>query len=169
MDELTMRVTGTMIAYFSVCPTEAWYYVNSISYNDEDENIRMGRLIHRRSFQGHRKNVSIDQTISLDYISNEGNELVVFEIKKSSRLPEAAKNQLLYYLYYLKERGVLAKGIITYPEERGREEIELSEESSAMIRRLIEGVRKVAEAPVPPKPILKPYCRKCSYYQFCWS
>lgn len=58
------RITGVMVQYYVACKTELWYFANYVEYNEEDENIRKGRLIHEESFKKEKKNIGIDNTIS---------------------------------------------------------------------------------------------------------
>jgi CRISPR-associated exonuclease Cas4 len=53
--------------------------------------------------------------------------------------------QMLYYLYYLKSKGIEAKGEINYPL-----------------------IRKIAMGRMPP-PKKVNICKKCAYYEFCFG
>ena len=162
-----MRITGIMVQYYVACKRELWFYLNQINMNYEDENIIMGRHIHRESYKREKRNVMIDGTISLDFIKND-NGITVFEIKKSSKLEEPVRYQVYYYLYYLKKKGVDAKGMIVYPKEKKTEEVVLTPEIEKEMERIIEGIEEVAKMEKPPEPVKKPYCRRCSYYELCW-
>jgi len=135
--------------------------------NIEDENILLGRLIHETSFSREVKNIQIDNIISIDFKKGKDN-LIVFEIKKSSKLEEPVKWQLYYYLYYLKNKGIKAKGILVYPKEKKRKEIVLTKEIENEIIKIIKEIPRIVSLQNPPKPIKKPYCKRCSYYEFCW-
>ena len=106
IDSNNSRVTGVMVQYYTACKTELWYFANNISYNDEDENIRIGRMIHKDSFENEKKEIQIDNCISIDYVKNEKNDVVIHEIKKSSKLIEPVKDQVLFYMWYLKNKGI---------------------------------------------------------------
>ena len=163
-----MRITGVMVQYYVACKRELWFFLNQINMNYDDDNIIMGRHIHKESYKREKKNIVIDGTISLDYVKKEDG-ITVFEIKKSSKLEDPVRYQLYYYLYYLKkEKGVIAKGKIVYPKERKIEELELTPEVEKEIEEILSGIEEVAKMDRPPEAVRKPYCKKCSYYELCW-
>ena len=163
-----MKITGVMVQYYVACKRELWFYLNQINMNYEDENITLGRHIHKESYKREKKNILIDETIALDYVKTE-NGVTVFEIKKSSKLEEPVRYQLYYYLYYLKkEKGIEAKGRLVYPKERKTEDLELTPEIEREIENIISGIEEVAKMEKPPEPKRKPYCKRCSYYELCW-
>lgn len=169
MTDNEMRVTGVMVQYYMACKTELWFFANNIDYNEEDQNIKIGRLIHRESFKGEKKNVMIDNSIALDYVKGSSGALIVYEVKKSSRLEEPARKQVLYYLWYLKKMGIGATAMITYPKERRREQIILTKDDEIEMESIIHDIKHVVSLSRPPPPYKKPYCRKCSYFHLCWS
>jgi len=162
-----MHITGVMVQYYKACHRELWFFANQINMNIEDENILLGRLIHETSFSREVKNIQIDNIISIDFKKGKDN-LIVFEIKKSSKLEEPVKWQLYYYLYYLKNKGIKAKGILVYPKEKKRKELVLTKEIENEIIKILKEIPKIVSLQNPPKPIKKPYCKRCSYYEFCW-
>jgi CRISPR-associated exonuclease Cas4 len=169
-DANDLRITGVMVQYYAACKTELWYFANHISYNDEDENIKIGKVIHEQSFSRQKKNISIDSTISIDYVkSNSKNGIVIHEIKKSSKLAEPVRMQVLYYLWYLRKKGIShISAIITYPKERRKEELHISPSEENTIENILSDIKQIVKKSTPPQPIKKPYCKKCSYYQLCW-
>lgn len=163
-----MNISGVLVQYYKSCKTELWYFSHKISYNDYDENIKVGRLIHEDSFKNDKKNIQLDGTISLDLIKHE-NELKIMEVKKSSKLIEPAKYQLLYYLWYIKRKtGKSGYGTLNYPKERKTVKVELTPEKEKEIEDILEKVKEIVNLPKPPEPVKKPYCKKCSYYELCW-
>ncbi len=163
-----MKITGVMVQYYVACKRELWFYLNQINMNYEDENIILGRHIHKESYKREKKNILIDDTIDLDFIKQEDG-ITIFEIKKSSKLEEPVRYQLYYYLYYLKHNyGIEAKGRLVYPKERKIEELELTPETEKEIEEILKGIEEVAMLKKPPDAKKKPYCKKCSYYELCW-
>jgi len=51
--------------------------------------------------------------------------LTIHETKKSKSFDKAHRLQVLYYIYYLKQKGVTARGEIDYPLLKRREDMEL--------------------------------------------
>jgi len=162
-----MKITGVMVQYYIACKRELWFFANHINMNYDNVYIQLGRLIHEKSFSQEKKNISIDNIISFDFIKKKGN-IVVFEIKKSSRLEEPVRWQLYYYLWYLKQKGIEAEGILTYPKERKREKITLKKEVEERFPEILKDIESIVKEQNPPKPEKKPYCKKCTYYELCW-
>ncbi len=163
-----MRIGGVLVQYYFACKRELWFFARHINMNIDNEDVLLGKLIHEKSYRDEKKSILIDDTIAIDFMHISDN-LIVFEIKKSSRLPEPVRWQLLYYLWYLKTRkGIDAKGIIVYPKERKREEIELTEDIKEKFNHIINEIKEIINLDKPPKPVKKPYCRKCSYRDLCW-
>lgn len=162
-----MKITGVMVQYYIACKRELWFFANHINMNYDNVCIQLGRLIHEKSFSQEKKNISIDNIISFDFIKKKGN-IVVFEIKKSSRLEEPVRWQLYYYLWYLKQKGIEAEGILTYPKERKREKVTLKKEIEERFPEILKDIESIVKEQNPPKPEKKPYCKKCTYYELCW-
>lgn len=159
------RVTGIMVQYYKVCKRELWLFAHQINY--ESNYITWGRLIHQGSYSREKKNILIDDTISPDFLRKRGN-MVVVEIKKSSKLEEPVRYQVLYYLWYLKQKGIDAEGGIVYPKERKKEKVILTRDIEEEILQIIKDIEEIVRRSAPPEPIKKPYCKKCSYYELCW-
>jgi len=162
-----MKITGVMVQYYVACKRELWFFANHINMNYDNVYIQLGKLIHEKSFPQEKKNISIDNVVSFDFIKKRGN-VVVFEIKKSSRLEEPVRWQLYYYLWYLKQKGIEAEGIITYPKERKREKVTLKKEIEERFPEILKDIENIVKEQNPPKPEKKPYCKKCTYYELCW-
>jgi len=154
-----------MVQYYFTCPRELWFFSRGITFED-NEDIIIGRLIHGEAFQREWKEVLLDD-VKLDVVMRKEG-ITVVEIKKSSRLKEPSKWQLKYYLYLLRKAGIRAKGVVSYPEEGTREEIELTDEDVLKLEEALKKIREVVSLPRPPPPVKKPYCKRCSYRDFCW-
>ncbi|MEM3412312.1 MAG: CRISPR-associated protein Cas4 [archaeon] len=161
--------TGAQINYYIICPTKLWLFSHFDIREQDSELVALGRLIQEISFPQKKKDLIIDQQIAIDFIKS-GDKIIVNEIKKSSSLEKAHVYQLLYYLYYLKNvKGCEnVSGRITYPLKRKIVEVELTPEKEEELKKIFEEIKKVMELPKPPKPKKKKYCRKCSYFEFCW-
>jgi CRISPR-associated exonuclease Cas4 len=92
----------------------------------------------------------------------------VHDIKRSKRIEEAHVYQMLYYLYWLKARGIEAKGVIDYPLLRRKQAVDLTKEGEKDIERVLDGIKQTLSSPAPPVVEKKSYCKKCSYYELCW-
>jgi len=162
-----MRITGVMVQYYVACKRELWFFAHHINMNVYNELIALGRLIHEQSYADEQKSILIDDTISIDFIKKR-KDLIVFEIKKSSRLEKPVFYQLMYYLWYLKQKGIKARGYLVYPKERKRKQVVLTPEFEQEIERILNDIPNIVMQETPPPPERKPYCKRCSYYEFCW-
>lgn len=161
--------TGVQIAYYISCPVELWLFSHKIQMEHTSELVKLGKLLHENSFKKERKNLIIDNNILIDFAKFKNN-IIIHEIKKSSKLYESHKAQLLYYMYYLKkEKAINTKGIINYPLENIKIEITLGKPEEKYIENIIKNTIEIISLKYPPNPIKKKRCKKCSYYEFCWS
>ena len=160
------RITGVMVQYYFTCKRELWFFSRGLNFDFENEDMLIGRFLHRESYERDWKEVTLGNA-KLDVVVRRGG-VEVIEVKKSSKLEEPARWQLKYYLYLLKRAGTNAKGVIAYPEEGRREEVKLSEEDVATLERAVEDIERVIALETPPKVERKPYCRRCAYRDFCW-
>ena len=113
-----------------------------------------------------RKTKEIDLgPIKIDFLRHK-NE--VHDIKRSRKIEVAHLGQMLYYLHWLKRKGITAKGVIDYPLLRRKQEVELTEEGEREVEKTLNGIREVLSFSEPPQVEKKSYCKKCSYYELCW-
>ena len=163
---VTFSINATVFYSYQVCPREAWLYYRHIDSSKEHPFLALGRLIHEISYKRERKELFVDNLLKIDLIQNR----LVAEVKKSSRHKKAALLQLCYYLYYLKhEKGIEMKGVLLFPKERKREEVELTDELEKEIESLLEEMKRVLSSDIPPPAQRTRYCRVCAFYEFCWS
>lgn len=163
-----MPVTGTDIWYYFICKRESWFMLHRIAPDEDDENIEIGRFIHEYTYGRGKKEVDLD-SLKIDRLTKVNGQLIVREIKKSSRFKESARYQLLFYLDTLKEMGIEAKGELLFPEERRREVVEWTPEAKEKLDEAIQEIRRIARQPVPPPPKKINFCRKCAYREYCWA
>ncbi|HOV09222.1 MAG: hypothetical protein BWY23_01937 [Spirochaetes bacterium ADurb.Bin218] len=158
-------ITGTQIAYYIVCHRKLWLFSKNISMEHSSELVEIGKIIHENSYHRKKKEINLEG-IKIDII--EAKRGVIHEIKKSKSLEESHLWQIKYYLYYLKNIGIEIEGIIDYPKLKRRERISLSESDVLRIEAILEDVEKLKQMKLPPSIINKPYCKKCSYFEFCY-
>jgi CRISPR-associated exonuclease Cas4 len=158
--------TGVQVSYYFICKTKLWLFSHLATMEHSSDTVAMGKLVHKESYQRAKKDVTLG-AISIDFVKR-GDEVVLHEVKKSRKMERAHVFQLLYYLYYLKRKDVKARGIVNYPLLRRTREIVLDEEKEREIEAIIREIDELVAEEKPPKPKKKTYCRKCSYYEFCW-
>ncbi len=158
-------ITGTQVAYYNVCYRQLWLFTKNISMEHTSELVEIGKLIHELSYSRKKKEIRVDG-ITVDLL--ESKKGVIHEIKKSRALDQSHIWQLKYYLYYFKNIGLEMEGLLDYPKLKKRERILLTEEDYKKMEQILKDIEKWISETVPPKVINKPYCKKCSYYEFCY-
>jgi len=158
-------ITGTQITYFTICSRKLWLFSKNISMEHTSELVEIGKIIHENSYSRKRKEINFDG-IKIDLL--EAKIGVIHEVKKSKALEESHLWQLKYYLYYFKKLGINIEGIIDYPKLRRREKINLTESDITEIENKLNEIKKIIFLNSMPDVINKPYCKKCSYYEFCY-
>jgi CRISPR-associated exonuclease Cas4 len=129
--------------------------------------VSIGKLIHEESYSRQKKDEIIDMTISIDFIKKQrGIEL--HEIKKSNKMEKAHIFQMLYYLWYLKKRGITSYGIIDYPKLKKRVRVELTETKESELAKVLDEIKNIISQSKPPSPKRKYICTKCSYFELCF-
>ncbi len=134
---------------------------------DEDAStLDVGRAIHEIFYRRMLKEVSLEG-IKIDLFKRA--ERAVCEVKASSKFVEAARFQLLYYLFRLKEYGVDAVGWILVPTEKRRIRVKLDAEAQQVLLKVLNEIKGIVELEHPPPPMRISYCRRCAYKEFCWA
>lgn len=170
------RIGGTEVHYYVLCPRKLWWFSHGMEQEHAggagasvgQENVQLGSLLHEESYRDkHKKDILIDDLLRLDFTESGA----VHEVKKSRGAQKATRFQLLYYLYYLKrEKGIETTGVIDYPKERRREQVELTPDLEEAVEQIIAGVRQTRELPRPPQVAAPmPVCKKCAYQELCWG
>lgn len=159
-------MNGTYIHYYFVCHRKLWLFVHQIQMEKEHERVMEGKILHDSAYQRmeHRE-LDLEGAGKIDGIQNE----YVREIKLTSRMKEADRWQLLYYLSELKKRGVMKKGLLSYTKERRIEEVLLEEADEKELINIQKQIQAIILQDDPPKLVKKSFCSSCAYYDFCFS
>nr|WP_242977648.1 CRISPR-associated protein Cas4 [Clostridium luticellarii] len=136
--------------------------------DQQDENIDIGRFIHERTYKRNSKEISFGN-VKFDVLFRSKNQITIGETKKTSKYVEASKWQLMYYLNQLKEAGIKAKGVLLYPEEKKRTEVNLTEESRERLQKMCLDIEKICALEHPPSAEKIRFCRNCAYREYCYS
>ncbi|MEM2142576.1 MAG: CRISPR-associated protein Cas4 [Candidatus Thorarchaeota archaeon] len=164
---LGKRVSGTMINYVVVCPRKLWLFSRGLSREQDSELVTLGALLHSTSFPRRKKEVLILGRFTIDHTSR-GQRVIVHEVKKTKNYSNAARAQLLFYLYEMERLGVPCTGELHFRSESRKEHVVLDDEGRKEVERLIEQVRSVVLSETPPAPQAGAPCRACSYRDYCW-
>jgi len=134
----------------------------------ENPFIEIGKLISEESYKRERKEVHIENMV-IDLLKTEEENVVIGEVKKSSRFEKSAKMQLAYYLWRLKQLGIYATGLLLFPREKKKISVELTKEIEDELIYAQKQIKTIIQMEMPP-PLKKiKFCSKCGYQEFCWS
>lgn len=158
-------VTGVQVNYYFICKTKLWFFSHYTTMEHTSDTVYLGKLLHESTYKD-TEGLTIDR-IAIDFIE-QGDGLLLHEVKKSKKMESAHIYQLLYYIYDLNKKGIKARGIINYPKLRKKFPVELTPETQAEIENILKNIEDIIRLPQPPHPEKKPYCRTCSYYELCW-
>ena len=162
-----LKFKGTQVAYAVVCPRKLWLFSKGITMEHTSDRVALGKFLDEESFK--REEGFSDENVSIDFITSEEG-IVVHEVKSSKALEEAHIMQVKYYIYYLRNKGVLVShGLLHYPRLRKIERVELTEGDIKELESVLSRIEEVLSLPTPPKVIDKPYCKKCAYYELCYG
>jgi CRISPR-associated exonuclease Cas4 len=146
--------------------------------------VLLGKLIDESSYERKDKAIDIDGTIVIDWLDEKNG--VLHEVKKSDSMEDAHKWQVLYYLWYLKQKGVAiangrlqiaddklgmadgVRGEIDYPKLKQKVEVVLTPEKEAELLEIVQRAEQVMSQEHPPERINKKFCKTCSYFELCW-
>jgi CRISPR-associated exonuclease Cas4 len=167
MDE-EFQVNGTLIWYYYICKRQVWLMAHALNPDPDDENIQQGRNIHEYSYPRDKQELNLGH-VKIDLVRSERGQLVIGEIKKSSRFVSSATRQLQYYLWQLEQMGLKAQGELFIPEERKRIEVVLDDEAKKELLRAQEDIEQIVGQPLPPPTQKIQLCKPCAYAEFCWA
>ncbi len=163
--------SGTQIAYYHLCHRKLWLHVNGIQMENATNNayVEEGKLISETTYQRRAnkwKELSVGNS-KIDHFDSKTN--TIREVKKSPKLERAHVAQVKYYLYLLEQRGIQrAKGLIEYPKQRKTREVTLDDTSRREVKNWEAEVARITNLPNCPELVKKPYCRSCSFQDFCY-
>lgn len=164
-----MNITGTHFNYYLVCKRKLWLFANGISMEHTSDLVYEGKIIHENSYAQRAERYKELELggIKIDYYDCKNK--VIHEIKKSQKEHDSHVWQLKYYIYILELAGIDGvSGILEYPKERKTEQILLSLPDIERIKEIELDISAIVEGACPVY-IQKGKCKKCAYYDFCYS
>ena len=159
-------INGTLINYYVTCKREAWLYSRKISANQDDENILMGKVLAELKEENlHQFPFS---NLKFDRVGKQRGHYLVTEYKKSMKNPEAAKMQLLFYMYLLKTSLKLKE--INGKVISGKKVIyvEGNPKNFEKLEKLLIEIEQFLQTPTPPPPKKIVFCKSCGYRDYCF-
>jgi CRISPR-associated exonuclease Cas4 len=165
-----MNITGTHFNYYHVCKRKLWLFASGISMEHSSDLVYEGKLLHEDSYPQRSERyeeLEVDG-IKLDFY--DARNKVIHEIKKSDKIEQAHEWQLKYYIYVLRRSGVEdVSGILEYPSLRQTQSVELTESDIRQIVAIETDIARIVESERCPDVVFSRICKKCSYYDFCFS
>ena len=161
------RITGNLINAYYICHRKLWLFAHEVNPPSNNPYLEIGALIGEESYKREKKEILMGN-IKIDLIKKESGDVVVAEIKKSSKGENAARMQLLFYLYQLKNEGIDAQGELLIPKEKKKISVELTDELIEKLKTAVAEIREIISKEEPPLPKKIPFCRNCAYQEFCW-
>lgn len=162
-----MNITGTSINYYFHCKKQCWLSQNFINMEFNSELVKVGSELHKNKLQEKKSNEVWIDNIRIDQLT----DTYAVEVKKTDSDVESAKWQLMYYLYVLKQNGILRKGKIEILEpmlhEKTNYYIELTAENEEKLLNILTEIKVLSVGDVPESPAIDSCSSKCSYYDYC--
>lgn len=165
-----MEVIPTLLNYYILCKRKAWFFGNGIQMEHTSDLVAEGKLISETTYTRRAANYTeLDLGIAkIDFY--DAKNKVVHEVKKSSKVEHAHEWQVKYYLYLLEQNGVEgATGILEYPKLRSTKEVQLTGSDRNELTSMIGKIKELVNDDRCPPLQKKSICRKCSYFDLCWS
>ena len=136
----------------------------------ESDLVAEGKLIedtaYRRRAEGFTQ-VSMEG-MKVDYYDHR--ERVIHETKKSDKIESSHEAQVKYYIWRFEKEGIKGvTGIIEYPKLRHRTRVVLTDDDRKSIPAWIGNIEKIVESDRCPPRIESKICKRCAYFEFCYS
>ena len=163
-----VNVNGHLVQAFWICKRQVWLLGHSVSADQSNDFLALGRLIDRNSYARERHQVAFGDN-RFDFVQDADGDLVVCEVKKSSRAERSARLQLAHYLYDLRKAGIEARGVLMFPTEKKRVEVFLTDELMAELDAIYDEIGALVRRDAPPAAASSKYCGKCAYAEYCWG
>ncbi len=158
--------TGTEVGYYFICKKKLWWFAHGVQMEQGHDRVKMGKLVHQESYQRRKKELNIDDRIVIDWRKDD----VIHEVKLTDKMEAAHEMQLLYYLYYLKRKGVEGlRGQIDYPKLRETKTVELTAEREQDIEHALREMEQIVVSPQAPRVVWMKICGSCAYAELCWG
>lgn len=162
-----MDVTGTLVNYYIHCRRQCYLHGNKLNLEDNSEAVKVGKALHEVKAAQDNTELEVEH-IKVDKLTKE----YLVEVKKSDADVTAAKWQLLYYLYTLKQKGLVRKGrleVLEKNREAGKQEVILLDaESERRLEEILEEIQILLASETIPEPLKKSTCKKCAYFEYCY-
>lgn len=162
-----MKTNGTLVNYYIHCPRQCYLHAHRINLENNSESVKVGKALHQTKYKNDENaEIAIDN-IRLDKLTKE----YLTETKKSDADIDASQWQLIFYLYKLKQKGLIRKGKLEFIEknkEKNTVIIELDDNLERELLHIITEIENLINEGKVPEVIDKKHCKKCAYYEYCY-
>lgn len=162
-----MKINGTLVNYYIHCPRQCYLHAHRINLENNSESVKVGKALHQTKYKNDENaEIAIDN-IRLDKLTKE----YLTETKKSDADIDASQWQLIFYLYKLKQKGLIRKGKLEFIEknkEKNTVIIELDDNLERELLHIITEIENLINEGKVPEVIAKKHCKKCAYYEYCY-
>lgn len=163
-----MNVTGTHINYYFVCKRKLWLALNEIQMEHTSDHVYDGKLIHENSYSQRSEKFKEIQIEGIVVDFYDIHDKVIHEIKRSDKIEEAHIWQLKYYIYvFLKNKIECNSGKLEYPLLHKTVDVFLADNDIVFLEGMISDIQNLVNESCPAV-INKPFCKCCSFYDFCY-
>ena len=153
------HINGSLLKNYAHCKRQAYLYYLGINFRNE--LIKKGEALHEIN----KSQDMVFDNIKVDIIK-EGN---LIELKKTSSNFKGTKLQILYYLKYFKDRGVILQGIIKDMTTKKTYEVSLTNKNEAFLLNTIKEINNlIKQKEIPERLPKRSMCKGCSFYNYCW-
>ncbi len=163
-------ITPTLIAYLHLCHRKLWLHANQICMESSSDLVAEGKMIDETTYpQRPAKWQQLDLGIGkIDFYDPVQRQ--IHEVKKSNKKEASHIAQVKYYLYLLEKIGVEEpSAVLEYPKLRITETVGWEPEvDRPQVEQWLSEARDIWAGDCPPR-LTKGKCRKCSFFDFCWS
>ena len=59
------EITGVMVYYNEVCQRKLWYFYHGIQLEQDNENVKIGKVLDEETYKRDEKHINIDNVIIL--------------------------------------------------------------------------------------------------------
>ena len=138
----------------------------NITPDESHELLDRGRALHESSYTRKVKEVELDG-MKIDLVL--GKEKVICEVKSGRGSTSSGRMQLLYYLYRLREVGIVMTGEVRIPKAKEILQIVLGPSEERELLAILTHVKSIASLDKPPAAVWIKPCRRCAYNGLCWG
>ena len=163
-----MCITGNLVNAYFICRRKFWLYGRQFNPDPDNDLLVYGKVINETFYQRLKKEIQFDH-FKIDLIKKDNKNLIVCEVKKSQKGLEAAKMQLAYYLFRLKNLGIIAEGQILIPKEKKIIPFHLNNKIEQKLLEALKYMKEILNKDLPPPVVKTGFCKNCAFQDFCWA